>query len=75
MQTSDTQQKFKTIHSLRLYLYTKDYLTSDAFSTPDREYIFLDGDIIKFNRLDGALEIFDFERFKEYSFRKVQRII
>ena len=77
--------KFSSEKELKLFLKFKmyKYLTSDEFSTPDREYIFLDEDnIIKFKRLDGALEIFDFDGtyyntkslYKNYTYRITRRI-
>lgn len=63
--------QFSSEKEMKLFLKFKayKYLTSDSFSNPDREYIFLDNSEIKFHRLDGALEIFDFEQYKEFSFR------
>ena len=66
--------KFKTVNQLKLHLYLQDYLTSDDFSHPDREYIFLDRDTIKLMRMDSIIEIFDFNRYKNSEFRKVQKI-
>lgn len=66
--------KFKTVNQLKLHLYLQDYLTSDDFSHPDREYIFLDKDTIKLMRMDSIIEIFDFNRYKNSEFRKVQKI-
>lgn len=77
--------KFSSEKELKLFLKleTYKYLTSDEFSNPDREYIFLDNDnLIKFKRLDGALEIFDFDGtyynttslYKKYTYRIPRRI-
>lgn len=65
--------KFKTVNQLKLHLYLQDYLTSDDFSHPDREYLFMSGDDIKRQRIDGFAESFDFERFKFCEFRNVER--
>lgn len=68
--------KFSSETELKLFLQFKvyKYLTSDSFTNPDREYIFLDGSEIKFHRLDGALEIFDFKRHLDYIFRIPERL-
>lgn len=69
--------KFSSEKELKLFLKleTYKYLTSDSFSAPDREYIFLAEDnLIKFKRLDGALEIFNFERHNNLNFRNVLRL-
>ena len=66
--------KFNSMNQLTRELEKQIYLTSDCFAHPDREYIFLDEHIIKFHRLDGVLETFNFERFKDIEFRKVKRI-
>lgn len=68
--------KFSDEVELKLFLRFKvyKYLTSDSFSAPDREYIFLDNSEIKFHRLDGALEIFDFEKYSDYIFRIPERL-
>jgi len=65
--------KFNTVNQLKYNLYLQDYLTSDNFTHPDREYLFLEGDQIKRQRIDGFAEIFDFDRYKNCEFRKVQR--
>ena len=54
-------------------LYIHDYLTSDSFVAPDREYLFLDKDTVKLMRIDGIDEPFDFEKFKHLDFRNVER--
>ena len=66
--------KFNTINQLKMELYIHDYLTSDSFVAPDREYLFLDKDVVKLMRMDLVIEIFDFKRYKNSEFRKVQRI-
>lgn len=69
-----------SVEELTEYLSTKSkYLTSDSFSNPDREYIFLDNatevdNTIKFRRLDCAYEIFDLNRTKYISFRIPKRL-
>ena len=44
--------KFKTVNQLKLHLYLQDYLTSDNFSHPDGEYLFLKNDTIMINVKD-----------------------
>lgn len=69
--------KFSSEKELKLFLKleTHKHLTSDSFSAPDREYIFLSEDnLIKFKRLDGALETFNFERHNNLNFRNVIRL-
>lgn len=61
---------------LKLYLQFKayEYLTSDSFTNSDREYIFLENNIIKFRRLDDIIENFNFKLYKKAVFRPVQRV-
>lgn len=68
--------QFSSEKEMKLFLKFKayKYLTADSFSTPDREYIFLDNSEVKFHRLDGSLEIFDFERHSDYTFRIPERL-
>lgn len=66
--------KFNTINQLKMELYIHDYLTSDSFVAPDREYLFLDKDTVKLMRMGAAVEVFDFKRYKNSEFRKVQKI-
>jgi hypothetical protein len=42
--------------------------------SPDREYLFLDKDTVKLMRMDSVIETFDFKRYINAEFRKVQRI-
>ncbi len=66
--------KFKTVNQLKLHLYLQDYLTSDDFSHPDREYLFLKNDTITLKRIDGIDEPFDFEKFKHLDFRNINNL-
>jgi hypothetical protein len=66
--------KFNTINQLKMELYIQEYLTSDSFMSPDREYLFLDKDTVKLMRMDSVIETFDFKRYINAEFRKVQRI-
>lgn len=63
------------MEELILQLKENKYLTSDDFGYPDKTYIYLDEkNKIKKMREDGFVVDFDFEVYKNYSFRKVEII-
>ena len=62
-------KRYKTINTLKLDLYLKEKLTTVDFNLPLDEYIFLDGDTIKMNSMNGIID-YDFNWFKDSYFYK-----
>ena len=67
--------KFESREHLFNKLQDEQFLTSDDFNLPDIEYVFiLDGSDKIYQMFAGDwFVLFDFEKYKNFTFRKVER--
>lgn len=66
-------KKNNNINELKELLKKYKYLTSDFFDSPDRTYIFLENDIIKFVDFGDIISNFNINIYNNIVFREVKR--